>query len=81
VNTENKCAVRGLRLNGQSVGTLVFPQRGKEEWSEWGWSNTIHLRLSKGEHLLNIVYEKEHENMHIDINQAMLDKLELLKLN
>ncbi len=81
VNTENKCGVRGVYLNNQYAGTLVFPQRGKEEWSEWGWSNTIHLRLSKGEHLLNIVYEKEHENMHIDINQAMLDKLKLLKLN
>jgi hypothetical protein len=80
VNTENKCAVRGLRLNGQSVGTLVFPQRGKEEWSEWGWSNSIRVSLTKGEHLINIVYEDKYENMHIDINQAMLDKLELLKL-
>lgn len=80
VNTENKCGVRGVYLNNQSAGTLVFPQRGKEEWSEWGWSNTVHLSLTKGDHLVKILYEDKHENMHIDINQAMLDKLELLKL-
>jgi hypothetical protein len=80
VNTENKCAVRGVWVNGESVGTLVLPQRGKEEWSEWGWSNTIRLSLTRGDHLIKILYEDEHENMHIDINQAMLDKLELLKL-
>ena len=40
-NTENKCALRTLKEGNIIVGTVVLPQRGKEEWSNWGWSNTI----------------------------------------
>ena len=48
VNTENKCAIRTLLVNGKISGTFVMPQRGKEEWSNWGYSNAIKVKLAKG---------------------------------
>lgn len=77
INTENKCAIRTFNVNGKFVGTLVFPQRGKEEWSNWGYSNDIQMFLSKGENKLEIKYESQNENMNGEINQAMLDMMEI----
>ena len=80
-NTENKCALRTLKEGNIIVGTVVLPQRGKEEWSNWGWSNTIPVRLTKGTHQLTLSLDPQNENMNGDINQAMLDQLRIIKIN
>ncbi|MEZ4685477.1 MAG: hypothetical protein R3B47_05270 [Bacteroidia bacterium] len=36
-NTDNKCAIRSLTVNGNYEGVIVLPQRGKDEWSDWGF--------------------------------------------
>jgi hypothetical protein len=79
VNTENKCAVRNLRINDGSKAAFVFPQRGKGEWSNWGWSNAVQVHLTKGEHILTIEYLPANENMNEEVNQAMLDQLRIIK--
>ncbi len=53
VNTENKCAIRTLSVDEKFSGTVIFPQRGKEEWSNWGFSNAIQATLTKGKHVMN----------------------------
>lgn len=73
VNTENKCAFRTMYIDDRPTGTLVFPQRGKEEWSNWGWSNPLKITLSEGVHHFYIGYADSNENMNGAINQAMLD--------
>lgn len=75
VNTENKCAMRTLKINGIEQGTIVFPQRGKEEWSNWGYSNSIVVTLKEGVNKLSLSYEAFNENMNGEINQAMLDQV------
>ena len=60
VNTENKCAIRTLKVNGKFAGTLVLPQRGKEEWSSWGYSNYIHVGLMAGKNEFTIIFEPEN---------------------
>ncbi len=80
-NTENKCAIRTLMIDGKKTGTFVFPQRGVDEWSNWGFSNAVHTFLKKGKHLLFLSFEPYDENMNVDINQAMLDYLRITKLN
>ena len=75
VNTENKCAMRTLKINGIEQGTIVFPQRGKEEWSNWGYSNSIRVTLKEGVNKLILSYEPFNENMNGEINQAMLDQV------
>ncbi len=73
VNTENKCALRTVKINGLQKGTFVFPQRGKEEWSNWGFSNAVQVKLEKGTHKLVLSLEDFNDNMNGDINQAMID--------
>ena len=79
-NTENKCALRSLKENNKQLGTVVFPQRGKEEWSNWGWSNAVKAFLKKGRHNIYLSLEPENENINGEINQAMLDHLRVVKV-
>lgn len=79
VNTENKCAFRTVSIDNKNAGTLVFPQRGKDERSNWGWSNSLKLSLTKGTHPITISLENWNENMNGAINQAMLDCIRLIK--
>ncbi|MGN6416319.1 MAG: MGH1-like glycoside hydrolase domain-containing protein [Pseudobacter sp.] len=78
-NTENKCAVRTVEVNGKSEGIWVFPQRGKEEWSNWGYTNSIRVHLTAGSHTLRIYYADANGNMNEEINQAMIDHLRLIR--
>jgi len=80
VNTENKCALRTLKINDIQVGTFVFPQRGKEEWSNWGFSNAVKHVFLKGTYTLQLTLEDFNDNMNGDINQAMIDRLRVTKL-
>ena len=81
VNTENKCAIRTLQLDAQKAGTLVFAQRGKNEWNTWGFSNTVQIPLNKGKHILTISFEEADENMNGEVNAAMLDYLRVTRLD
>ena len=80
VNTENKCAIRTLSIDKKITGTVIFPQRGKEEWSNWGFSNSVQVLLSKGKHVVTLSFTVANENMNGEINQAMLDYLQLVKI-
>jgi len=79
-NTENKCALRTLEVDGVTVGTSLFPQRGKDEWSNWGFSNAVRVKLSRGNHTLRLIYKDWNENMNGAINEALLDYVRLLKV-
>src|SRR5690606_36748245 len=80
VNTENKCAIRTLKADKKFLGTLVFAQRGKEEWSDWGFSNSVQAVFSKGNHILSLDFEPWNENMNGEINQAMLDYVRIIRI-
>lgn len=80
-NTDNKCAIRSLYVNDAYNGVVVFPQRGKDEWSDWGYSNPYTIDLKKGKNLLVLNFEEWNHNMNVDINSAMLDNVRVIKLN
>ncbi|NEU08528.1 glycogen debranching protein [Flavihumibacter sp. R14] len=80
-NTENKCAIRSLSDGSTALGTIVFPQRGKEEWSNWGFSNAVQVSMKKGKQTLSLTFNPENENMNGEINQAMLDYVRLIKID
>ena len=79
-NTSNKCAIRTLKNGRQKIGTIVLPQRGNAEWSNWGFTNSVQTFLKKGTHLLQLSYEIWNENMNEQVNQAMLDYMRVVKL-
>jgi len=80
-NTENKCAIRTLFVDNARIGVQLFPQRGKEEWSNWGFSNALRVKLKKGRHMLKLIFKPENENMNIEVNQAMIDYVRVVKFN
>lgn len=81
INTDNKCAIRTLNIDGNHVGALVMPQRGQGEWSDWwGYSNLLKIYLEKGNHTLAISLEPQNENMNGLTNEAYLDHLRFIAL-
>ena len=80
VNTNNRCAIRTLRRGPALLGTVVLPQRGVDEWSNWGYSNPVLVRLEKGTQPLTLALEPANENMNGDVNQAVLDYLRVKKI-
>ncbi len=79
-NTDNKCGIRSLYHNNMLAGTIVFPQRGTEEWSNWGYTNSIVLKLKKGENRIQLILEEWNTNMNVEINKAMLDAVRVVRL-
>jgi len=79
-NTDNKCAIRTLSINNQTIGVIVMPQIGKDEWSNFGFSNSWEVELKKGENIIKLSFEDYNENMNEEVNTAMLDGLRLRNL-
>jgi hypothetical protein len=79
-NTDNKCAQRTLAVNGAKAGVLVFPQRGKDEWSNWGYSNVLLLPLEAGKNEFTLTFDPWNENMNGEVNRALLDFVRLRKV-
>ncbi len=79
-NTDNQCAIRSLNINDEYQGVIVLPQRGKDEWSDWGFSNVKKIQLKAGSNTLKIHFEDWNNNMNVDSNTAMLDYLRLIKV-
>lgn len=80
VNTENKCVVRHIAVDNARVGTVVMPQRGVGNWSEWGSSSVVTADLKAGSHTLRILFDRDCENMNIATNHALIDRVVLRKL-
>lgn len=80
INTDNKCATRLLAVDGQQVGTSVFPHRGTDQWNNWGWSNATITRLTAGRHVITLEFSATVENMNITVNQALLDQMRVTRL-
>jgi len=79
-NTDNNCAIRSLYVNEAYQGVLVFPQRGVDEWSDWGYTNGRKVQLLKGKNNITIAFKDWNINMDGEINEAMLDMVRLVKL-
>lgn len=81
VNTDNNCAIRSLYVNGIYALALVFPQRGKDEWSDWGDTFPEWIELKEGENILTIKYESHNMNMDGKINEFLLDRIIIEKFD
>lgn len=80
VNTENKCCIRSVVLDGKKIGTVVMPQRGVGNWNDWGMSNVVRAELPAGRHTIKLELRSHDENMNIDTNHAAVDALIMHKL-
>jgi hypothetical protein len=80
INTDNKCAIRTVRVDGEPLGAAVFPQRGPGAWSDWGYSNGLRVSLDAGTHTVTLAFTEHDENMNGAVNAAHLDHLRLTRL-
>lgn len=80
VNTDNKAAVRTVRVDGERLGTAVLPQRGDGAWTDWGYSNVLRVALEEGKHTITLVFTDTDRNMNGEVNAAHLDHLRLTRL-
>ncbi len=80
VNTENRCGIRTIYVDGKDAGIAVMPHRGRNNWSDWGFSNTLLVDLAKGRHTVTIKFLPEDENMNIATNHLLVDELRLTKV-
>ncbi|MEM8907130.1 MAG: glycogen debranching protein, partial [Bacteroidota bacterium] len=79
-NTNNKCAIRSLTVNEAYAGVIVLPQRGQDEWSDWGYSNSLKVQLQAGKNTIKVHLEDWNNNMNVTVNTAMLDYLRVIDL-
>lgn len=80
VNTENKCAIRTLNIDGKRLGVVVMPQRGVGNWNDWGFSNYITTPITAGSHTVTVDFRPENTNMNIATNHALVDCITFEKL-
>ncbi len=78
-NTENKCAIRTLTVDGNKEGIVVLPHRGRDNWDEYGWSNSVKAHLTPGNHTIGLTFRPENENMNIHTNHAVISGIKLVK--
>ncbi|MFC1744336.1 glycogen debranching protein [Candidatus Riflebacteria bacterium] len=79
INTDKKCAIRSLYHNDWRIGSVILPQRGKDKWSNWGFSNPLTLKLKKGKNRLLLSFDSEDQNMDETVNTVNIDCLHLIK--
>lgn len=79
VTTANKCATRLMRIGHRRLAA-VFPQRGNNEWDNWGMSNGHIIRLTSGCHLVTLEFTDQTENMNRDFNCVHIDCLDVTQV-
>ena len=77
VEQRNHCANRLLYVDGKNAGPMVFPQRGLDDWKNYGWSNPVKVYLKKGTHKFALRYTEANININIDLDKAHVKSLRL----
>ena len=77
INTENKCAIRMLYINGAEAGAIVMPQRGTDEWLSTGYSNMLPVKLNPGVNHLSL--RLDIDNMNGEVNTALIRHVRIIK--
>lgn len=77
MDSKNMCAIRTLFVDGKRVGTVVMPQRGKEAWDVYGWSNQLSVALIPGTHQFELRLLPEDTNMNGVTNHARVSDIKL----
>ena len=80
VELRNTCSNRQLFIDRKNVSAQVFPHRGLDAWSSYGWSSPVKVYLKKGSHQVALRYTVDNINMNIDLDKAYIKSLRLTQL-
>lgn len=81
INTNNRCGIRTLLVNGNPVGVIVFPQRGDGDWTNWGESSGLILDLKAGQTTFTLTEDPWNRNMNGQVNDFLLDRWEWVRVD
>jgi len=79
ITSDNKCAIRSLYVNQKYIGAIVMPQRGKDQWDNWGFTNSLEIYLKEGVNIIELKYNDFNENMNGKINTALIDQMIIIR--
>jgi hypothetical protein len=80
INTNNACAIRSLYLDDKFTASIVFPQRGDKIWDDWGFSNSVLIKLDKGNHNFTLQYDPINMNMNVTKNEVLIDAIRIIRV-
>ena len=72
---DHNCGIRIFYVDGVREGIQVFPQRGEDDWNNWGWTIPERLELSEGNHTFTLRFESDADNMDPYLNDFKIRKL------
>ena len=81
LTSNNQCATRSLWVSHDYIGTVVFPQRGQDDWKNWGFSNKLRIKLKKGSNNLSLKLERFNKNQNIVNTAALIDQIRIRKID
>jgi len=81
ITSNNQCATRSLWVSHDYLGTVVFPQRGEDDWENRGFSNTIKINLKRGSNNLNLKLERFNKNQNIKNTAVLIDQIRIRKVD
>lgn len=77
IETRNCCATRTMFIDGKCCGAIVMPQRGKNNWEDKGWSNSVKVELQRGQHTIELRYLEDNINMNVRKDSAIVHSIRL----
>jgi hypothetical protein len=80
VNTNSKCAIRTLFVDGRRAGPIILPQRGEGAWDIWGESSSQVMKLAAGTHVFELRFLPSDLNMNGTINRAKIASLDVTQM-
>lgn len=80
ISTYNKCSTRTLFIDRKRADVVVLPQRG-DSWDAKGFTQPVKVKLSAGNHSLELRFLEENINMNIDVDNVVLRGLRISKLD
>ena len=80
ISTYNKCSTRTLFIDRKRTDVVVLPQRG-DSWDAKGFTQPVKVKLSAGNHSLELRFLEENINMNIDVDNVVLRGLRISKLD
>ena len=81
VTSDNCCAIRTLFVDEKRIGPIVMPQRGKDQWDNYGTSSRQIVYLAAGIHTIELRLEPTDLNMNGEQNHARVATVFLTPLS
>ena len=77
INTDRRCGLRAVLVDGVRAGVLVMPQRGTGNWQEFGDSAAVLVSLTAGAHRIALAPDALARNMSGEPDAVRLEALTL----